>query len=97
MNSEAAKTYVRICGHKFEVVRRDPVGRSDNNMGRFDMKQGRIYLDREMSTDIADSTLVHEWLHGVFDLNGQEVSEQAVGLAAIELFRCGFRVEEHRS
>ena len=82
-----------ICGIPFEIIMREPNMRSDANMGRCDSKMAKITIDRTMPEPVRDATLVHEWMHSVYDLNGIEHSEVQIGIMATELYRNGFRVK----
>lgn len=86
------KTIV-ICGLPFELIHRDRNSRSDVSMGRCDTKDLKIFLDKEMPTEQQEATLVHEFVHAVFDLNAIEAQEIQVAVLATELYRCGFRVQ----
>jgi hypothetical protein len=81
---------IQICGLQFKVIMRDQL-RDENNMGKYDGKTGRIHLTRGMSLDQRKETLLHEWVHGVFDANGVDAPENAVSVIATELYRDGFR------
>lgn len=81
-----------ICGLSHEIVMRDPLGRDDTNYGRYDGKMARIHLDKTMPQHVIDTTLVHEWIHGVYEQYGIEHQEIHVSVIAAELYRAGFRV-----
>jgi hypothetical protein len=46
-----------------------------------------------MPEPVREATLVHEWMHSVYDINGIEHSEVQIGVMATELYRQGFRVK----
>lgn len=82
-----------ICGIKFDIIKRENVSRDDGNYGKTDSKQAKIYVDGTMPQHVIDATLVHEWMHAVYDLNGIDHNEVQIGVMATELYREGFRVK----
>lgn len=82
-----------ICGIEFDIILRDNVSRDDDNYGKTDPKQAKIYIDGSMPEQMRDATLVHEWIHAVHALNGISDSEAQVCVLATELYRQGFRVK----
>ena len=83
---------VDVCGVAFTVEQFDDHSRSDGALGRCDSKTGTIKLSNTMSDDVAISTLVHEWVHAVLDINGIPHEEIIAGVLGNELYRNGFRV-----
>ena len=84
---------IDVCGVPHKVIFRDRIGREDQNYGRYDGKDGRIFIDKEMTPEIRAVTLVHEWMHGVYEANGVEHLECHVAVMAAELYRQGFRIK----
>lgn len=82
-----------VCGIPFEIVLRERIHRDDGNYGRMDGKEGRIYIDAEMPKAVREATLVHEWMHAVYECNGVQHDEAHVAVMATELYRNGFRVK----
>jgi hypothetical protein len=82
-----------ICGIPFEIVMRQPNARDDNNYGKGDGKHAVIFIDDTMPKSIKDATLVHEWMHQVYECNGITHEELQVAVMATELYRQGFRVK----
>ncbi len=88
--------FVDVCGVPFEVVEVDSCCRNDNSMGRSDSKMCVININRDMPKEMKESTLIHEWIHGVLDCGGLgDISnnETLVCLLQNELYRAGFRVK----
>jgi len=87
---------MNICGIPFEIIERDRNSRDDGNFGKCDTKDGKIYIDKEMTIEQKRATLVHEWMHAVYTLNGIDHSEVQVSVMATELFRNGFSLKLDR-
>ena len=84
---------ISICGVQYAIIMREPNARDDSNYGKFDGKMGKIFIDSTMPEAVKDATLVHEWMHGVYEANGVQHEEQHVSVMATELYRQGFRVK----
>jgi hypothetical protein len=84
---------IDVCGKPFNVVYREPIGRTDDNCGESDCKAAVITLDKTMPALMRDSTLIHEWLHAVLTSNAIEHPETLVAVLENELYRAGFRVK----
>ena len=82
-----------ICGLPFTVQERDTNTRDDPNMGKCDSKNLLITIDKTMPIAMKEATLVHEWMHAVYEVNGVQHDESHVAVMAAELYRCGFRVK----
>jgi len=82
-----------ICGIPFEIVMRERTLPVDDNYGLMSGKEARIYLDSKIPKPMRDATLVHEWMHAVFECNGIQHEEVQVAVMATELYRNGFRVK----
>lgn len=82
-----------ICGIPYDIILRDPNGRDDGNFGKGDGKHATIFMDNTMPEAVRDATLVHEWMHQVYECNGVAHEEQHVSVMATELYRQGFRVK----
>ena len=92
MKLEFSHKKIIICGLCFEVVNRDRNSRSDESLGRCDIKDLRIFIDKEMPDQQKEATLIHEWCHAVLQLNGIEHSETLVSVLAQEMYRVNFRL-----
>ncbi len=84
---------ISVCGVPHEIVMREPNGRDDANYGKYDGKTGKIFIDSTMPAEVRESTILHEWMHGVYEQNGVQHEEQHVAVMAAELYRQGFRVK----
>ena len=82
-----------ICGIPYDIIEREPNLRSDENLGRGDCKHATITMDGSMPQAVKDATLVHEWMHQVYECNGVAHEEQHVSVMATELYRQGFRIK----
>lgn len=82
-----------ICGLPWTVQERETNTRDDQNMGKSDSKMLLITIDKTMPLAAKEATLVHEWMHAVYEINGVAHDEQHVSVMAAELYRCGFRVK----
>ena len=93
---ENDNNYVDVCGVPFEVKEVESNSREDGAMGRCDAKLGVITLNKEMPEPIKETTLIHEWLHGVLESNGlpdMSGNETLICVLAAELFRNGFSIK----
>lgn len=93
MATKGTKVYTNICGTPFQIIDRPRNSRDDNNMGKSDVIESKIFITAEMPKATKDATLVHEWIHSVLTLNGIEHDEVLVSVLANELYREGFRVK----
>lgn len=88
---------VDVCGIPFRVIEVDSNSRTDMSMGRSDSKTAVITINRDMSKEVKDSILIHEWIHAVLDYAGMgEYSNDEKLVCALqnELYRTGFRIKE---
>jgi len=88
------KELIDVCGAPFEVIEREriEVRPTDGNYGEIDPIAGKVWLNGTASPEIRDVTLIHEWIHGVFQTNEVEHSEAVASILSTELYRQGFRV-----
>jgi hypothetical protein len=84
---------ITICGLPYTVYEREPNGANDPNYGKHDGKQLSIFIEASMPVAAKEATLIHEWMHAVYEVNGVAHEEQHVSVMAAELYRCGFRVK----
>jgi len=84
---------IDVCGLPIEVRLRKPHVRDDGNMGNADLKRGIIFIESEMPVEVKKQTLIHEWLHLVYDINGIKHDEHHISIATAELYRNGFRIK----
>lgn len=88
--------YVNVCGVPFKYIEQMSTDRQDNFMGRSDSKMAYITINADMTTEMKQSTLIHEWIHATLDLQGMgdlSNNEQLVSILANELYRQGFRIK----
>ena len=83
-----------ICGIAYDVKELDPNSRTDTFMGRSDIVKGEITINKTMSKQQKEQTLIHEWIHCVLDNYCLEEgnNEHLVQTLASELYRNGFKV-----
>ena len=84
---------IDVAGQSWTLETFDPQARDSGEMGRCDSKLGLISLSSDITGDVLKSTIIHEWLHGVFDIYGLGHTEAIVNVMAVELMRRGFRIE----
>lgn len=88
--------YVDVCGIPFKYIEQISTDRVDGFMGRADSKMSYITINADMTKEMKQSTIIHEWIHATLDLQGMgELSnnEQLVSILANELYRHGFRIK----
>lgn len=64
-------------------------------MGRCDSKMSLITINADMTKEMKESTLIHEWLHATLDLQGMgdlSSNEQLISVLGNELYRAGFKI-----
>ena len=61
---------MRLCGCDVEIEEQDPGAWSGSGMGRSAIMHGKVVLRRDMPVTVKNSTLVHEVLHMIADMNG---------------------------
>ena len=83
---------VDICGVPFKVVEKAEFITGEA-IGCISIQESTIFIDGSLSKPLKDSTLVHEWLHGVLGMYGVEHEEAIVAILGAELYRYGFRVK----
>jgi hypothetical protein len=79
-------TSLLIAQHFISVIQDDPSQWSINGMGRSCVSNGVIRIKADMPEDIKQSTLLHEVIHMIADMNGIKVSESTVGVLENGLF-----------
>lgn len=88
-----ATELIDVAGVAFEVVERrvKEVRPSDGNYGEISPIEGKIWLHGKSSPEIHEVTLIHEWIHGIFNTNEVDHSEAVASVLSTELYRQGFR------
>lgn len=92
--------YIDVCGVPFLYSEFEPNSRADNSMGRSDSSMAVINVNAQMSKEMKESVIIHEWLHSVLDccgLGDYSNDETLVSALQNELYRAGFRVKAIRS
>ncbi len=84
---------MKICGVNYEVIETEDVFNNDaTHFGQIDFKQGKIYINKDMSDDVKAETIVHEITHAILvyigrqDLTEDEPFVQAFGNAIFQMF-----------
>jgi hypothetical protein len=83
--------YLSICSVPFRLIPFPRVSENDR-YALMDGKSQTIFIDASLPEETRDLTLIHEWLHGVFEHNCIDHNEQLVGVLSTELYRTGFRI-----
>ena len=86
MKAKEAKHRLKILSHDYDVLLNSPGDWERNGMGRACSKSQRINLDKDMGKDTIVSTLYHEVIHIISDMNHLELSEAQVSGLSIGLF-----------
>lgn len=90
---------VDVCGKLFDLKEIESNTRADTYMGRCDPKMATITINKDMPPEMKESSLIHEWLHGVLTCVGmQEYSDNEILISFLEneLYRAGFRVKREK-
>ena len=85
---------IDVCGVPFEVIEREvpAVRPNDTNYAEIAPIEGKIWLNGKASLPIKEVSLIHEWIHGVFNTNEIDHTEEIASVLSTELYRQGFRV-----
>jgi hypothetical protein len=83
--------HVEIIGHKFTVILSAEI--SDDELGRCDYNQQKIFISKQQASDTMRDTLLHEiihavhWLMGLADNSTEEefTARTATGLRSVML------------
>jgi hypothetical protein len=82
---------IMVCGIPFTLRFFEDNSRADGAMGRMDSKRGEIAISSTLEGDILESTILHEWIHAVLEMNGVDHDEGVAAVLGNELYRNGFR------
>jgi hypothetical protein len=81
---------IMVCGIPFTLRFFEDNSRADGAMGRMDSKRGEIAISSTLEGDILESTILHEWIHAVLEMNGVDHDEGVAAVLGNELYRNGF-------
>lgn len=88
--------FINVCGVPFRYIEQVSTDRVDGFMGRSDSKMALITINADMTKEMKQSTLIHEWIHATLDLQGLgdlSNNEHLVSVLGNELYRQGFRIK----
>jgi hypothetical protein len=74
---------LKLCEHTFQVIVRSAELSGSRNLGSSNLHDQKIILKKELPHDVMCSTLLHEVMHMVADLNSIELGEQDIDNLAI--------------
>lgn len=74
---------ITIFNQEFTLIVRDENSRNDENMGKIDIKTGKIFIAESLPSSIAKSTLLHEIIHAILDIGGYHKDSSRESLIAI--------------
>ena len=81
--------FLRICGHTVTVITESPKAWSTNGIGRSDTGRAMILLKDDLPAEVRQSTLLHEIIHMIADMNsltGLTDNETTVAVLANAMF-----------
>ena len=84
-----------ICGVPFVIKQEKADAFYEIEIGEISLKKSEIRIREELSKELKDSVLIHEYLHGILDMNGyhnESSNEQLINCLRNELYQAGFRV-----
>ena len=84
-----------ICGVPFVIKQEKTNTFNEGVLGEISLKESEIRIKEELSKELQDSVLIHEYLHGILDMNGyhnESSNEQLINCLRNELYQAGFRV-----
>ena len=68
---------VYICGHSYEVVEvEDTFDVDSTHFGQIDYKKEVIYINKNMTAEMKEETIIHEMVHGMLFHIGQDEKSQ---------------------
>lgn len=71
-------TVITILEHDIKVKFFEPTLLTDNVFGKCSLTSSEIYVDSSLSVDMQNSTVLHEIVHLIADLQSVELTEQMV-------------------
>lgn len=74
-----------ISGIPYKINLIEPNTRADENMGRCDVKLGLITIQRDMPDEIQFSTLIHEVIEAINDMNELGLKHNAISSLSTQL------------
>jgi len=86
---------IDVAGHSWLIKTFDPQSRQDGAMGRSDSKLGIISISSDLDGPMQESTLIHEWVHGILEIYGVAAPEEVATVLGNELYRQGFELPIH--
>lgn len=91
----AKKETVYISGVPFSLRRVPASAFNAGCLGISSLEESEIRMKESLTKEQFDSTLIHEWLHMVFDSNSflsESGNEQLISCLQNNLYQAGFRV-----
>jgi hypothetical protein len=88
MKKERYQQTVDILGIEYRIDEVDSVSKTEPLLGHIDFLKQVIQIDRSLSTEKKEETLLHEILHGIAEATGLDdvLSEQVVQILSRILF-----------
>jgi hypothetical protein len=74
-----------ISGIPYQINLIEPNTRADENMGRCDVKLGLITIQRDMPDQIQFSTLIHEVIEAINDMNELGMKHNVISCISTQL------------
>lgn len=87
---------VNICGIKYDVVECEDAFNVDLHFGQIEYADGKIYINKDLATEIKKEAICHEMVHGILvhlgynEQNANEQFVQALGNAIAQ----GFEIKD---
>jgi len=77
---------LKLLSHEIQVVIEDPGDWAEGSMGRANLMQQKVHINSSMPKDARDSTLIHELVHLISDMNSLELTEIHVDVISTGFF-----------
>ena len=77
---------IKLLSHKITLKVNDPSTWAESGMGRCFLPKLEILINNSMPPDIQGSTLIHELIHMIADMNSVEINEQQVDIKYLGVY-----------
>ena len=77
---------IKLLSHKITLKVNDPSMWLESGMGRCYLPKLEILINKDMPPDIQGSTLIHELLHMIADMNSLKITEQQVDTMSLGIY-----------
>ena len=77
---------IKLLSHSITLKINDPSTWAESGMGRCHLPKLEILINNSMPPDIQGSTLIHELIHMIADMNSVKITEQQVDTISLGVY-----------